>query len=59
VDAVDECTGALGCCRIEKVGPDCGGWMNSEQKISSDVIREPPPTPVIPTRTPTPNPVNE
>jgi hypothetical protein len=55
-DAVDERAGALGCCRIEKIGPDCGSWMNAEQNDQKRCHREPPPTPVMPTRTPTPNP---
>jgi hypothetical protein len=53
---MNQAAAGLGRRCIQQVGPDRGGRVNAEQEISSGVISEPPPTPVIPTSRPTPNP---
>src|SRR6185312_8475762 len=56
VDAVDHGAAGLGDGGIKQVGADRGSRMDANRRTRIGVIRDPPPTPVIPTRTPTARP---
>jgi hypothetical protein len=53
---VGDGAGALGDRGEGEIGADGDRWIDAEQQVSSGVISEPPPTPVMPTSRPTAKP---